>query len=83
MSDPGPEMVSIEALKQAQATISLLQTYCAALGGAIGVMGTFFGYKWVSAIVENTKASGVQAASNEKLAEAVKALSEAVLRGKG
>lgn len=73
----------MEALKQAQATISLLQTYIAALAGTIALMGGFFGLKWIGAMVDATKAATDQANSNEKLAEAVKGLTEAVVRERG
>lgn len=68
------------ALVQAQATIDLLTRFVYGLSGAIGAMGVFFGFKWIGAIVEDTKASAAQASSNEKLAEAVKGLTAAVLR---
>lgn len=71
-----------DALVQAQATIALLQTYVAALGGTIGLMGAFFGYKWISTMVDDIKASSAQTASNEKLAAAVAALTDAVTRGR-
>lgn len=80
MTDPSMPDTAQAALTQAQATIALLQTYVAALGGTIGVMGAFFGYKWVSAMLENAKASAAQAASYDRLTEAVRALKEAVAR---
>jgi hypothetical protein len=78
-SDPA----TTAALTQAQATIALLQTYVAALGGTIGLMGAFFGYKWIGAIIESTKADSALATSNDKLTDAVKALTEAVVHKGG
>ena len=68
------------ALEQAQATIDLLTKFVYGLAGVIGAMGLFFGVKWIGAMVESTKASVAQATSNDKLADAVKALTGAVLR---
>ena len=70
------------ALTQAQATIDLLTKFVYGLATTIGAMGLFFGVKWIGAMVEGTKASMAQATSNDKLADAVKALTGAVLHGK-
>ena len=70
-----------DALQIAQATISMLQTYLGALGGGYAVIGGFFAYKYVGAIVEGAKASGEQAASNREMAEALRGLAQAVRHG--
>lgn len=83
MDPSAASAASIEALRQAEATIALLQTYIIALASTIGLMGTFFGVKWISAMVEATKASIEQANSNTRLADAVKGLTDAVVRERG
>ena len=70
----------VELLK---AQIATSDFYIKSLAGTIAAMGVFFGWRWLSGMTENTKASADQAASNRELAKAVEGLTKVVVDGKG
>lgn len=76
MTDPSNDPVMAVLLDQ----IARQDLYIKAMGTGFVAVAVFFGYKWLNAMVENSKSDAALAASNEKLTEAVKGMTEAVLR---
>lgn len=64
-------------------TINRQDLYIKAMGTGFVAVAAFFGYKWIATMVDNIKQDAALTVSNDKLTEAVRALTEAVLRGKG